>query len=434
MRIKIVTFQFPPYGGSGVQRIVKFIKYWSSLSTQKSVAPEIEVITSKAILKANRDLKQAQELRQDVKIKRYTSLDPMFLTGIFDTGRVGIDSNNRRKQKTSFPLQALRRFMLLVRDFMRLPDQYFLWAVYAGIRETVSVNKSKVDVIFTTIPTYSSAFLGCFLAWLHRCPHVIDFRDSWTDDPYLNLPTKIHRQFHKFWEKFILSRASLFVVYNEWLEQIFRIRYPQIPCIVVKNGYDPDDINHADITSFSDKELLTYAYTGTIFDYHEEFVRNVFSFFKNSRNKKFEIIFACEIQLLNFQQLLDEYELTDRVKILGYLPHKESVGLLKEADILLFTVPNGDMISLTGKVFEYLGVNKPILSVIQKNSAIEGLLRRHGHGDFCSFYDQESLSVANANASYQYLDFPGTKYLNEVNRKNQAQVVFNELLNLGNLK
>lgn len=419
MKIKVVTFQFPPNGGSGVQRIVKFLKYWHAFAKTNERQYVFEVITSKSVLSATKDDSHVSDLADDVVINRYISLDPMFVTNIFNTGSARGQHQKNHSLK-SVVLKMVRRMFIWIRDLMRLPDQYFLWALYSAMREIFKGRESKADIVFTTIPTYSSAFLGSFLSWYYNCPHVIDFRDSWSDDPYLNLPTIFHKKFHQFWEKRILSRASLLVVYNQWLFDIYQEKYPNIPCTVVTNGYDPADLKKGKVQNVTKKDVISYVYTGTIFEYHEEFIREIFKFFGNQKDLKFELIFAGEIQLLNFDSIVEEFGLVDKVNILGYLPHVESVGLLLEADILLFTVPNGDTSSLTGKIFEYLGVCKPILSVIQKNSSIETLLDKHGHHDFCSFYDQKSLQLANENALKVFNRFKGTRNLTDINRQHQA--------------
>ena len=95
-------------------------------------------------------------------------------------------------------------------------------------------------IILASLPTYTNGLLGYFCR-ATGAPLVLDFRDSWTDDPYLILPTKFHRWVHEKLEKIVLGHAKHFIVYADWLKKVYEKRYPGIPVTVILNGYDCSD-------------------------------------------------------------------------------------------------------------------------------------------------------------------------------------------------
>lgn len=380
--VVFVTYAFPPGGGSGVQRIAKFARYLPESGVQ------VSVITSKNISKTTADPSLLKGL-ENVNVIRSLSLDPMFIADLFKSRSSKTVKENHETLLTK-GVNILFLFLLKIRDFCRIPDQYVGWIPFAFFSGVKHIKSQQNPIILASLPTYTNGLLGFFLSKATGAPLVLDFRDSWTDDPYLVLPTKFHRWFHAKLEKIVLGHAKHFIVYVDWLKAVYEKRYPGIPVSVILNGYDNLDFPvKKNVDLKKTKTLL--AYSGSLFEYHEEFIEMLFSSVASlpSESKdQLEMVFAGDIQLTNFDALVEKYSLNSVVVKLGYVSHEEALSLLLSSDGLLFTIPKGDKLSYTGKIFEYLGAKKPIISFVSPEGPAGKLLCEFGHGDLIIDYDK----------------------------------------------
>jgi hypothetical protein len=425
--VVFVTHAFPPGGGSGVQRIVKFAKYLPDMGVHPSV------ITIKNTLKKTSDASLLDEV-SGLKIIRSFSLDPMFIADMFKSdSKKGTPGNGKGAVATKVK-GVLFRLALKIRDYCRLPDQYIGWIPFAFIPGVKHIKSQNNPIILASLPTYTNGLLGFFLSRATGAPLVLDFRDSWTDDPYLILPTKFHRWVHSKLEKMVLGHAKHFVVYADWLKEVYETRYPAIPVTVILNGYDSSDfpINaHRDLK----RGKIRLAYSGSLFEYHEEFIEMLFSTVSSlslSSNVQLEMVFAGDIQLTNFDALVEKYRLNSIVVKLGYVKHVDVLSLLLSSDGLLFTVPKGDTLSYTGKIFEYLGARKPIISFASPEGPAGKLLREFGHGDWLVDYDMDHASkIFSKLDQLEFIDVHLDADLNaKIERKGQAGALAEVLKNV----
>lgn len=387
-----VSYAFPPNGGSGVQRVFKFVKYLPGYGVPASV------LTAKAVFKTTSDSTLLRGLDPGTTIIRATSLDPMFVADIVSKGLAG---KPRTKQEGVGSAQGSRPslkqsvtkfafpILLKIRNFVRLPDQYIGWFPFAFLAGWKHLRTLENPVIIASLPVYTPALVAYGLSRLSGAPLMLDFRDGWADDPYLELPTRFHRWFHKALESRIVRHAQHLVVYGEWLENVYREKYPDTPCSVILNGYDTDDFAVDELPARDDAKIRL-AYSGTVFQYHREFIEMVFQGVAGlpaSVRDRVEVNFAGDIQLTIFDELVDQYGLQRQVKRLGYIAHTEAIKLLLDADALLFTIPRGDVSSYTSKVFEYLAARRPIISFVCEEGSGGKLLKDFGHGSWLIDYD-----------------------------------------------
>lgn len=387
-----VSYAFPPNGGSGVQRVFKFVKYLPGYGVAASV------LTAKAVFKTTSDSTLLRDLDSATTIIRATSLDPMFIADIVSKG---MSRKPAAKQSDDSPeagsrtglkqsvMQFLFPILLKIRNFVRLPDQYVGWFPFAFLAGRKHLKTLQNPVIIASLPIYTPALVAYCLSRQSGAPLMLDFRDGWADDPYLELPTRFHRWFHAALERRIVRHSKHLFVYGEWLENVYRQKYPDTPCTVILNGYDTDDFATGPLPVRTDAKIRL-AYSGTVFQYHREFIEMVFkgvAGLSAAVRERVEINFAGDIQLTTFDQLADQYGLQRQVKRLGYIAHKEAIKLLLTADALLFTIPRGDVSSYTSKVFEYLAARRPIISFVCEEGVGGKLLKDFGHGRWLIDYD-----------------------------------------------
>lgn len=422
--ILFISYSFPPNGGSGVQRIVKFVKYLNHYGINS------DVITSNILKKNTVDLSLNNDIPNEVNVYRTKSLDPLRFVSFIDNKRdVKKDVNKKSSKVKSYLIFKLLKTLRSIRNMFIFPDLYAGWIPFSFYKAYRLLNKqSNYSVIITSLPFYSNAITGYLVSKMSNKPLILDFRDGWIDDPYLIKPTKLHYYLHKKLENIIVNHAEIIVVYGNYLKDIFNDRYPSKKVVTILNGFDPEDINNANKILKEDNNKIRFVYTGKIFNYHRKFIDLLFKAIKefNSSNKfndkQIEVIFVGDIECSSYHVLKNKYNVNDYVKEVGYVQHLKSIGYLKGADYLLFALPPEDISSYSGKIFEYLAVKKPIISFINKNGIAANLLNEYGHGDLITNYDSNKILDVFNNVmcnNYDHLSFENLN-LKRINRQDQA--------------
>jgi glycosyltransferase involved in cell wall biosynthesis len=425
-----ISYAFPPNGGGGVQRVAKFVKFLPGHGV------EVSVLTARAVFKTTSDSTLLQDIDPATPIIRTATIDPMFVADFVGKGMAG-KPKQRMNQADAVPdgkgLAGLKRsvmkfafpILLGIRDFARLPDQYVGWFPFAFVAGWRHLRKLENPVIFASIPVYTTALVGYALSRVTGAPLILDFRDDWIDSPYNKLPTRFHRWFNRALEGHISRRSKHLIVYGEWLENIFRERYPDVPRTTILNGFDADDfavgLQPARVDS-----IIRLTYSGSIFPYYSEFIEMFFQAvagLHDSIRGRLEITFAGDIQLTTFDELAEQYGLQGNIKRVGYLPHKEAMKLLLSADAILFSIPSIDISSYSGKIFEYLASRRPIISFVREQGAGANLLKDFGHGQWIIDYDplraQKVLEMLPSMREIR-MDYP-PDLLAKIDRREQAR-------------
>jgi glycosyltransferase involved in cell wall biosynthesis len=378
--ILMVTYDFPPIGGGGVQRNLKFLKYLSRLGWDTSV------LTVKERDYYVFDHTLLNELDSKTKIYRSGSLDPIsisfkvkkLLKKIKDQKTSDKSSNETVVNEDAWHVSLYR----LIRNWVLLPDGYGGWIPIAYRLGKKIIKEHRPDVLFATFPGPSNAFVTYKLSKKFNIPYVIDFRDGWTDDPYTTFPSYFHRQYHSHYERKILLSAERIIVYGEALKNIFERRYPTLEnkVKVITNGFDPEDFTDLKPVSKS-KDKVRIVYSGAVYVDRREtyinFIKAVASFSDDFRNK-FEIIFVGD-KLKWATDLVISNRLENVISFTGYLSHKEALNYLASADASLMFLKIGDKVALTGKIFEYLGLELPVIACVEREGTCAKLLKSIDH-------------------------------------------------------
>ena len=401
------SFNFPPHAGSGVQRILKFIKYFHPLL-------QSDVVTSQSAID-EMDYGLLEDLPASTRIMRSNGLNPSNLRSYA--------LRSLEKNSTSRFYNYLFNVLIKFRNLSFLPDAYIAWVPSTIKNVKFLIQDRRDSVIFSSVPIYTNAVGGYIVSRLFNLPLVLDFRDTWVDDPYLNLPTSFHKKINTWLESKVFNHASLILVYSDWAKRVYREKYPNKETHVIMNGYDPDDL--ATSVMIKKSEKVRYVYMGTVFVYSEEFIACLFralSLLPQNIRGNLEIIFVGTIKLNNFHHLIKIYGLEDCVTATGYKSHSEALGYAESSDALLFTIPNGDVSSYSGKIFELLGMKKPIVGFVFEEGIAAELLRAFGHKEFIVNYsvDDAASILSKPILTKNWVPYIDTALYESINRKHQA--------------
>ena len=385
-RALIITYYWPPIGGSGVQRWVKFAKYLPSEGWQPVIyTPENPDLSSIDESLLNDIPSEAEIIKRPI-IEPYNIYRK--LTG--SKGQIKIEANPGGGGKGSF----LKRLSMWVRGNLFMPDPRCLW-----IRPSVRFLKKylkehPVDVIISTGPPQSMHLIARKVSLATGIPWVADFRDPWTKIFYfkhLRLGKWAERK-HHILEQQVLDDATAVVAVSPLVQQDLAAM-TSTPVHLVTNGYDESDYTEDIVTDGNFNVVHTGLLTAE---------GNPVELWKALGEKcandtgfasKFRLVLAGRTDKKVLEDIskagLDNF-LTDY----GYIDHNKAVQLQRSASLLILPIreePETKAI-LPGKLFEYLAARRPILGVGTSEGAMATVLQETNAGKIFNWGDSEDIS------------------------------------------
>lgn len=347
-KVFFVANQFPPMGGSGVQRSVKFVKYLRGFGYEPIVfTRSIEGMPLK-------DETLLKDIPKNTEIIRTNARECVELKG------------------------KLRLFGKVLGKLM-IPDSAYLWYRYSRKIALEYIKKNDIKILYTTSAPYSDHLLGLYIKkHLPKIKWIVDFRDEWTNNPYtLDHPhNPLRTSIEQKMEKKVLLNAD-FLIANT---PVMRDNFVDINdltganFLVIPNGYDKDDFS-----DFPNKkpnnECFTLVYTGALYGR-----RKPDSFFKALALLKKEYSdLKIKVQLIGnyhkdrLQAQIDSFGISENVEIIGYVPHNVCIEkqLSSDALVLIEGSGRGSNAFYTGKIFEYMNTNRPVIGILPEGVAAE---------------------------------------------------------------
>ncbi len=354
----IITYYWPPSGGAGVQRWLKFSKYLREYGWEPVIyTPE------------NPEMPSVDEsLLNDIPDNLEVIKTPIWEPYSFYKKLTGMDKGEKinsgflsEKKKPSLT----ESISVWIRGNLFIPDARKFW-IKPSVRYLEKyLEQNPVDVIITTGPPHSVHLIGMRLQQKLQVKWLADFRDPWTGIYYydqLRLGYFAHRR-HRKLEAQVLHKADVVTVVGDHMKEEFSARvardYP-----VISNGFDEPDFGIADTNPADQK--FSIAHFGTIYP-----LANPLKLWNILAEKvKTDAAFCenLEIKLVGkadhtVMSAIAEAGLENYVRKIGYLPHNEVVKEMQKSQVLLLLVnrtPQAIGI-LTGKLFEYLAAKRPIM-------------------------------------------------------------------------
>lgn len=340
--VLIISYYVPPLGRGGVKRVTKFAKYLKQFGWNPII------LSVKPIAYYAFDETLEREL-EGVPVIRTESLDLARILRIF----------GKKTIKPSFFTEGLSRSLL---NALIFPDAKLPWVPFA-IAEGTKLKRTilRPSIIFSTSPPYSVHIIGLYLARLYRVPLVVDFRDFW---PTGIVPSvSFLRPFYKRIRDWIAKEAdAVTAVYKDIVDDLgFGIHLP--------SGYDPVEVG--DLPEFKLKGKIKFAFAGSLSLKEKstlEFIRAI---------KEAPTGVTLHLAGVIPGRVLKEVD-GQRVIYHGYLTARMALGMLNSADFLWYTQPKEAPASL--KLYEYIGLGKPVFATIDQNTEAARMIQKHGLG------------------------------------------------------
>ncbi|GHT33480.1 glycosyl transferase family 1 [Bacteroidia bacterium] len=389
MKILIITYYFPPSGGSGVQRWLKFVKYLQKFDWQ----PVVLTVKPEMANFPHIDHSLEKDIPPEVRVERTDTFEVLNLYKKVSAEKEVPFGN--LKDKTSL-LQKVSRF---IRGNFFLPDPRRGWNKYACRRACRLIETEKIEYIVTTSPPHSTQLIGLRLKKkFPKVKWIADFRDPWTDIHYYKMlyPTKIADRINKNYERKVLETADKIIVTHEGTRNVFLSKSEKIlpeKIAVITNGFDEDDFLHI---KESPQARFTLTYIGILYNSND--IKSLLAAFSKMQNRE-----NCRLRFVGqsgsvMAAEIEKYGLKNEVEILPQVSHTEAVQLMADSSLLVLLAPNESEAAafLPGKLFEYLAARRPILCIAAPDNGIRKIIADSRAG--------QSFDYAEETAMLQFLE------------------------------
>jgi len=374
-KVLMIAYHFPPVGGPSVQRTSKFVKYLPSYGWQPVI------LTVKNPDADYFDPILLNDIPSKIVVRRTFSLNLWRYYRVAKYGKKSLyETNNGGKQMDGILTRFFGRIRRLVSKFINtfllIPDDYNNWIPFALWSGFVLIRRERISLIYATGNPWTSFIIAKWLSAATNIPYVIDFRDPWILSPYITRDERhtVKHRILRMIEYSCIKKASCVINVNENITAIFKKYYHEIESSKFKtitHGFDKEDFSEARLTK---NNKFVIAHIGTFY-YHrkpDNLFKAVDYIFKTHPYLREKI----EIRFIGITGSFAEASmrrsgLTDVVKFIPYIPHKESVKEMCAADLLVLIQAGfkGKRAETSpGKVYEYLASGTKILALMSKRN------------------------------------------------------------------
>lgn len=382
----IITYYWPPAGGPGVQRWLKFVKYLPEFNIQPIVYipenPTYPII----------DKGLESEVSEKTIILKNKIFEPYGLASFFGKNKTKKISSgiipNQKKQS------VLEKTLLWVRGNLFIPDARFLWVKPSVKYLKKYIEENNIDTIVTSGPPHSLHLIGLQLKKDLNIKWFADFRDPWTTIGYhkaLKLSSSTEKK-HKALEKEVLNSADTIIVTSNTTKTEFQAITSK-PIEVITNGYDVEKIEKQTLD-----EKFTLAHIGSFLSERNPTILWQALQELVTENADFKKDFRLKLIGATSQEILDtiaEFKLNDYVQNLGYVSHQEAVEHQRKSQVLLLIEINSTATKsiIPGKLFEYMASERPIIAIGPKDSDFAEIITATNTGVFFTYDEKEKLKA-----------------------------------------
>lgn len=382
-KVLIITYYWPPAGGPGVQRWLKFVKYLRDFNIEPVLyIPENPnyPITDTGFV---------SEIPDGISIYKQPIFEPYKLASFLSSKKTKRISSGIIQSKNQ---STLEKVMLWIRGNIFIPDARKFWVKPSVSFLSELIIKEKIETIITTGPPHSVHLIGLKLKEKLDINWISDFRDPWTSIGYhkkLKL-TKASQKKHKHLEKSVLTSADKIIVTSASTKAEFQ-EITIKPIVVITNGFDNDlkskVVLDTNFTIAHIGSLLTGRNPENLWKVLAELIESNVKF---QNSFKLKLVGVTSADVLN---TIYSYGLENYVELQGYVSHNEALEIQNKSQVLLLTEINSKETTgiIPGKLFEYLAAKRPILAIGPKNWDVGDIINETKSGKLFDYSEDSSL-------------------------------------------
>lgn len=408
-KVLIITYYWPPSGGAGVQRWVKFAKYLPEYGWEPVILTVDPLYAAYPVT----DNSLANEVPSSLEVITTKATDYFTLY---------------KKDKTKIPSAGFAsnpdntlkgKIMRFIRGNFFIPDPRKGWNRFAFGKACEIIRQEDIKTVITTSPPHSTQLIGL---WLKKeftsIKWVADLRDPWTDIYYYKefYPTFISKRIDESFEKNVLKHADRIIVIGESLKQLFSSKVPEAETKIhiITNGFDEDDFKGEEPELPS---VFTITYVGTLSDIYP--INGFLDALNILKLKGANFILRFIGMVSDNQKKTIRSKLSDsQLQFIPYVNHTESIRYMRESSALLLIIPDhtSNRSIITGKIFEYVASKRPVICIGPKDGDAAVILRNCRAGD-TSGYDEINSIVDYLERLFRKETFVNSQSVDTYSRK-----------------
>ena len=394
-KVLVITYYWPPAGGPGVQRWLKFVKYLRDFG----IEPVVYIPENAHYPMA--DASFLNEIPPDITIYQHPIFEPYRLAGIFSKKKTKRISSGIIQSKNQ---SVLEKMLLWIRGNLFIPDARKFW-VKPSVRFLEKVlQKEQIATVITTGPPHSVHLIGERLKAKHNLQWIADFRDPWTSIGYhkkLKL-TSASQKKHQELERLVLNRADKIVVTSTTTKLEFE-QLTKTPIKVITNGFDGKLKKETDLDA-----KFTISHIGSMLSGRNPI--NLWKVLAELIQEHKDFTKALKLQFVGVVSpevlaSLKEFGLSEYQERIGYVSHAEALGFQQRSQVLLLAEIDSEETKgiIPGKLFEYMAAQRPILGIGPKDWEVASIVEQTNTGVVFDYTTTSELKdvLLNWFASYE---------------------------------
>ena len=383
-KVLIITYYWPPAGGPGVQRWLKFVKYLPEFN----IKPIVYCPKNPAY--PTFDYSLYRDLSDELTVLKHPINEPVKVLSKFFRDKINNYSKGIIPKVNKQSL--LDRLLIFIRGNFFVPDSRIFWVRPSVKYLSNYISNNQIETIITTGPPHSTHLIGMELKSKFKLKWFSDFRDPWTAIGYhdnLKLNSIIKKKHFKL-EKVVLSKSDHIIVTSNRTKTLFS-DYTTSPITVITNGFDTEIENKVTLD-----ENFTLTHVGFLSnDRNPQILWNVLSDLVNELKgfkEKFKLVLVGDTS----PEILDSINLAGLnpyLKLIGTVSHLEAIKYQNQSQLLLLLEANTIAASyiIPGKLFEYLSANRPIVAIGPEFSDIQPIISQTSTGEYFNYLEYEKL-------------------------------------------
>lgn len=382
----IVTYYWPPSGGTAVLRWLMFVKYMRDFGWE----PVVYTPENPESLELDESL--LNDIPKDIQVIKSKILEPYTLykriTGRKKSEKLGLAFMSETKNQG-----FMSKIALWIRSNAFIPDPRILWVRPSVLFLSQYLRQHPADIIITSGPPHSMHLIGFHLKRKLAIKWVADFRDPWTQIDFYEklLLTKYADRKHKRLEKDVLASADHVITVSPSMTEEFQ-NLDLSDVTTITNGFDLINEPSED----KRKQKFCLIHLGSIpASRNPEYLWIIISEII-AENQKFaeslEIILTGKTDY-KVKEAVKKYDLQKYVNFQTHIPYHQAINLIQQAQVLLLLINKSKNAKgiLTNKFFEYLSVRRPILAIGPSDGDASKILSETEAGRIFDFQDRNGL-------------------------------------------
>lgn len=372
-KVMIIANEFPPIGGSGVQRSANLVKHLPEQGYQP-------IVVSKAYTHGLYDDTLCRDLPENAQIYRLPSFDFLNRSGLW--GKL-------------LRAMATRLFV---------PDGEVFWYLRNCKKALKILDEQAIKIVYSTSYPYSDHLMARYIK--KRRPHIrwiTDFRDEWTNNPYFEdqLYMRLRAPFERKMEGDIVKRCDYLITNTPFMLANFLAdaSYKKQAACFIPNGYNEMDFVDYQLNN-QHNARFKIIYMGALYgnrrpDYALQAISDLITSGTIAKGE-LQLEFIGNYHQHIMQGLIDKYDLADVMSVTPYMAHDALLKHMSQANLLLLIESEKNF--YTGKVFEYIRMQIPILATVPVEGAAAQVVNETQTGRVVPFADVDAIGVALLNA------------------------------------